>query len=90
MLAYDWIAARVGRSSRWVQGATSGAFNRIDSEVGGKISELLVQELREEHARLQTDLVLARQCGERLDSDQISEIETQMDRIRALLDGGMN
>lgn len=87
MMAYEWIAARLGRSSRWVQGAASGAFKCTDVEVGGKISDLLIHELREEHARQQTDLVLARECSGHLDSAQVAEIEAGLRKIRALLDG---
>jgi serine phosphatase RsbU (regulator of sigma subunit) len=58
---------------------------RIDAAVHDRLQALLVQELEQELARLSHELEIARQSGARLDSQQVSEIETHFEKVRALL-----
>lgn len=88
MLAYQWVASRVGRSSRWVQSVCSGATSCTNSKINDAINNLLLQELEHEARSWEAELEMARQCGARPDSDAILEAEAMLAKARALMRGG--
>lgn len=87
VLAYDYVASRIGRSSRWLRGLINEGVGRIDNHIGGLIDGLLLKELEAECARLEHELALARQIGAHPASQHISAIETYLERVRSLMAG---
>lgn len=65
-----------------------GRVKRIDAAVRDRLQALLVRELEGEIARLTHELQVARQGGYHPCSEQICEIETHLEKARALLNGG--
>ena len=87
MRAYHVVGRHLDRSATWVRGLIGQGIGRIDNHLSERIDELLIRGLEAEIVRLSHELCLARQGGARLDSEQISEIETHLARATALLEG---
>lgn len=85
--AYQWVGERVGRSSRWVQNLVAGRLSGVTTEIGAAIDALLIEEWKQEIARLEHELALARQTGAHPLSQQVSEVETMLARLRSLMAG---
>ena len=64
-----------------------GRVKRVDANIRDRLQALLVRELEGEIARLSHELQLARQSGNRLDADEVGEIETHLAKARALIEG---
>lgn len=60
----------------------------VDSVIRDRLQALYVREIEAEITRLSHELQVARQCGDRLASQQVSEIETHLAKVRQLLPGG--
>ena len=90
MRAYHVVGRHLDRSATWVRGLIGQGIGRIDNHLSERIDELLIRGLEADVARLSHELCVARQGGSRLDSDQVSEIETHLARATALLEGKDN
>lgn len=86
MLAYQFVASQIGRSSSWLRGLIGNGVGRVDSEIGGTLDALLVREIEADVVRLEHEMAMARQRGDHPASQQIGAIETHLARVRALLD----
>jgi hypothetical protein len=60
---------------------------RIDATIRDRLQELLVSELEQEISRLTHELEMARQSGAHPASQHVGEIETYLEKARALLRG---
>lgn len=83
------IAERLRVGVGTFENLVRGRVKRIDATIRDRLQALLVRELEGEIVRLQHELAMARQCGERLDSLQISEVETHLARATAALNAGL-
>jgi hypothetical protein len=86
MLAYEFIASNVGRSVAWVRALISQGLERVDADVGRAIDALLVRELQADIARATHEMEMARQRGDRPDSDEIIQAHTLIAQAQALLE----
>ena len=68
-----------------VEHLVRGRVKRVDAAVRDRLQALLVRELEQEIARLTHELEIARQGGAHLASEQISEVETHLARIRKIM-----
>jgi microcompartment protein CcmL/EutN len=62
-----------------------GRVKTVDASIRDRLQALLIREIEAEIQRLQHELEIARQTGARLDSDQVCEIETHIQKAQALL-----
>lgn len=81
------IAERLRVGVGTFENLVRGRVKRIDASIRDRLQALLVRELEGEIVRLTHELEIARQCGERLDSLQISEIETHLYAARKIIEG---
>lgn len=88
MLAYDFIASHIGRSTSWVRGFISQGMGRIDAEIGRTIDALLIEEMKAEARRLEHELEMARQSGVHPASQHVGEISAHLARVRSLMREG--
>lgn len=89
MLAYRNVASRIGRSASWLRNFISRGGS-ISSEIERALDALLVKHLEAQLVRLQAELDVARQIGAHPASPHLSEIESHLSKVRALLNGNMN
>lgn len=82
------LAAKLRVGIGTVENLVRGRVKRVDASIRDRLQALLVRELESEIARLTHELHLARQGGEHLASEQVGEIETHLQKARALLAGG--
>lgn len=87
-IARKSIAAKLRVGVGTFENLVRGRVKRIDAAIRDRLYALLIFELQAEIARLTHELEIARQGGARLDSEQVGEIETHLERVRALLNGG--
>lgn len=85
MLAYDFVASRIGRSTTWVRQFVRNGIGSVSKEVGDAIDALLIRELQAEAIRLEHELEMARQSGAHPAAQHVAEVETHLARIRTLL-----
>lgn len=86
MIAYGYIASRVGRSTSWVRQLIGNRLRRIDSDVKSAIDVLLIRELEAELGRLTHELEMARQIGMHPTSHLVDEVETYLAGVKTLLE----
>lgn len=85
--AYEFIARHIGRSKSWVRGLVAQKYSRIDHDIFCALDALLKSELQSEMVRLTHEMEMAHQCGLHPCSKHVAEIETQMEKLKALMNG---
>ena len=81
------LARRAGMSPSTWRNLALGRLKRLDAFVRDRLQAMLVRELEAEIARLTHELEIARQGGDHLASQHVSEIEAHLAAARTILRG---
>jgi len=81
------LARRAGVSPSTWRNLALGRLKRLDAFVRDRLQAMLVRELEAEIARLTHELEIARQGGDHLASQHVSEIEAHLAAARTILRG---
>lgn len=81
------LARQAGIAPSTWRNLTLGRLKRLDAWLRDRLQGMLVRELEAEIARLSHELEAARQCGDHLASQHVSEIEAHLSAARSILNG---
>jgi ABC-type taurine transport system ATPase subunit len=81
------LARKVGVTPATWRNLVRGRLKRLDAWMRDRLQALLVRELEAEIARLSHELQMARQGGLPLNSQHVSEAETYLAKVKAILNG---
>lgn len=85
MLAYERVAARVGKSADWLRKLIRDGGSRVSHEVATQFDQMLIRTLESRIASLTEELEMARLRHAHSPSDRLGEIQAHLDAARALM-----
>lgn len=84
-MAYETIAAGIGRSASWVRCLIARGIDRVDGDVSRSLDALLLRELEKDARRLTAELEVARVRSSASGAEHVAEIESLLSRAKELL-----
>jgi hypothetical protein len=82
------VARRLNLLPGTLENLRNNRVKDVRQRVADRIRAAYLRELEREHAKLESELICLRSIGMRLNSDEISEVESDLAKVRAALNRG--